>query len=81
MQARGRAIIAQPPLSPPRMQQAHGGPSPLFQLVAAASKLLGRALGACLATGAPPSSHTVSVELVQSPERPGLLGLRGEPRL
>ncbi|PRW34023.1 alpha beta-hydrolase [Chlorella sorokiniana] len=57
-------------------QQEQGEPSPLFQLGAAVSKLLGRALGACLATGAPPSNHTVSLELQQSPERPGLLGLR-----
>ena len=62
-------------------QEAQGGPSPLFLLGAAVSKLLGRAVGACLATGAPPSNQTVSLELLQSPERPGLLGLRGEPRL
>lgn len=63
------------------MQLEQGGARPLFQLGAAVSKLLGRALGACLATGAPPSDHTVSLELLQSSSQPGLLGLRGEARL
>lgn len=58
------------------MQQGQG--SSLVALGAAVSKLLGRAIGACLASGAAPQQHTVVLELLQSPERPGLLALRGE---
>lgn len=53
--------------------------SPQVVLAAAASRLLGRAVGACLALGAPAEAHTVVLELQQSPQRPGLLGLRGLP--
>ena len=53
---------------------------PLVALAGAVSALLGRALGACLASGGPPDAHTVVLELQQGPHSPGLLGLRGERR-
>ena len=62
----------------PAMQQEQGGSGPLVLLGAAVSKLLGRGIGACLASGTAPQQHTVVLELVQSLERPGLLGVRGE---
>ncbi|PSC76824.1 hypothetical protein C2E20_0918 [Micractinium conductrix] len=49
---------------------------PLVALAGAVSALLGRALGACLASGGPPDAHTVVLELQQGPHSPGLLGLR-----
>ena len=55
--------------------ERQGGP--LAVLAAAVSKLLGRAVGACLASAAAGEEHTVVLELLQSPQRPGLLGVRG----
>lgn len=49
--------------------------SPLVQLGTAVSQLLGRAVGACLASSG--QHHTVALELQQSPQRPGLIGVRG----
>lgn len=52
---------------------------PLVALAATVSNLLGRALGACMASQGPAEGRTVVLELLQSQERPGL-GLRGEER-
>ena len=50
---------------------------PLVMLAATAFKLLARAVRSCLASAAAPGEHTVVLELQQSPQAPGLLGLRG----
>ncbi|KAL4425289.1 hypothetical protein ABPG75_009305 [Micractinium tetrahymenae] len=49
---------------------------PEAALASLASTLLARAVVACQASSAPPEEHTVVLELQQSPETPGLLGLR-----
>jgi hypothetical protein len=50
---------------------------PLAACAALAAKLLGRAVTACTAAGGPAAGHTVRLELVQSPDQPAVLVLRG----
>lgn len=50
---------------------------PRSALVGVVSKLLGRAVGACLASSSALGEHTVVLELQQRPQTPGRLGLRG----
>lgn len=51
---------------------------PLVALAGAASRLLGRAVGACLASDSAPGAHTVVLELQQRPESLDRLGVRGD---
>jgi hypothetical protein len=52
---------------------------PLVVLASLASKLLGRAVAACLAPLAAPLEHSVVLEIHQSSQSPGRLQLRGAP--